>query len=171
MTVEQCHPSLRPGCGAAFSVEVAGEERLVVAYEVERRSQSRPLLHPERRRLEVEPGCDPEAPEPVDLEALLVTMRQAVTEQHGVSAYAVVLLKAGSIPKTSSGKIQRYASREGFLTQTLDVVCRWQAPLALENDPTAVRDSADTTNTNKQRLLQALLARRSSRLAVTEHAA
>ncbi len=29
-TVEQSHAALRPGCGAAFSVEVEGEERLVV---------------------------------------------------------------------------------------------------------------------------------------------
>jgi acyl-CoA synthetase (AMP-forming)/AMP-acid ligase II len=36
-TVEQCHPALRPGCSAAFSIELEGEERLIVAAEVERR--------------------------------------------------------------------------------------------------------------------------------------
>ena len=35
-----------------------------------------------------------------------------------------MLIKAGSIPKTSSGKIQRHACRDGFLDGTLDVVGR-----------------------------------------------
>ena len=33
--VEKSHRALRAGCGAAFSVEVAGEERLVVVSEIE----------------------------------------------------------------------------------------------------------------------------------------
>src|SRR6266851_5462399 len=36
LTVEQSYPALRPGCSAAFSVDVAGQERLVIAAEVER---------------------------------------------------------------------------------------------------------------------------------------
>ena len=35
-TVEQSHRALRPGCGAAFSLEFEGEERLVVVQEVQR---------------------------------------------------------------------------------------------------------------------------------------
>jgi acyl-CoA synthetase (AMP-forming)/AMP-acid ligase II len=39
LTAEESHPALRPGCGAAFSAEVAGEERLVVVHELERRRE------------------------------------------------------------------------------------------------------------------------------------
>ena len=39
LTVEQSHPAMRPGCCAAFSVDGADEERLIVAAEVERRYQ------------------------------------------------------------------------------------------------------------------------------------
>ncbi|MGH9362673.1 MAG: fatty acyl-AMP ligase, partial [Thermoanaerobaculia bacterium] len=35
-TAEGSHPALRPGCGAAFSVDVEGEERLVVVQELDR---------------------------------------------------------------------------------------------------------------------------------------
>lgn len=35
---------------------------------------------------------------------------------------AVLLLKTGSIPKTSSGKIQRYLCRAGFFNESLDIV-------------------------------------------------
>jgi acyl-CoA synthetase (AMP-forming)/AMP-acid ligase II len=129
LTAERSHPSLRPGCGAAFSVDIAGEERLVVVQEVERRYQ-RPRPHqPERRQTTVDPGCDPERPQPFDPDAIIRSIRQAVAEQHGMQTYAILLVKAGSIPKTSSGKIQRYACRTGFLTQILDVVGAWQATL------------------------------------------
>jgi len=39
---------------------------------------------------------------------------------------AVVLIEPRSVPRTSSGKIQRYACREAFLAGTLDVVHEWQ---------------------------------------------
>jgi thioesterase domain-containing protein/acyl carrier protein len=39
--------------------------------------------------------------------------------------YAVVLLKRGSIPKTSSGKIQRQACRQAFLEGSLDSIATW----------------------------------------------
>ena len=40
---------------------------------------------------------------------------------------AIVLIKAGTIPKTSSGKIQRHACRARFLDGTLDAVGHWRA--------------------------------------------
>jgi acyl-CoA synthetase (AMP-forming)/AMP-acid ligase II len=127
LTVERCHPSLRPGCGAAFAVEVAGEERLIVVQEVERRYQPPRQRPPERRQVDVDPGFDPECPQPLDLDAVVGNIRQAVAEQHGMQVYAVLLLRAGSIPKTSSGKLQRYACCAGFLTDSLEVVGKWHA--------------------------------------------
>src|SRR6185369_12485028 len=98
-TVEQCHPALRPGCGAAFAVEVAGEERLVVAHEVDRQQRHQ-----------------------LDAAAATITIRQAIATVHDLHPYAVVLLKPGSIPKTSSGKIQRHACRAAFLAGTLEAI-------------------------------------------------
>jgi acyl-CoA synthetase (AMP-forming)/AMP-acid ligase II len=125
LTVEKSHASLRPGCGAAFSVDVDGEERLVVVYEIERRHQPHQPRLPERRQVHVDPGFDPEKPQPLNIELVLGNIRQAVAENHGLQTHAILLLRAGSIPKTSSGKIQRYACRMGFLTQTLEVVGQW----------------------------------------------
>ena len=102
LTVEKSHPALRLGCGAAFSVEVEGEERLVVAQEVER-SYLRRLV----------------------VDEVVGAIRKAVSQQHELQVYAVLLLKTGSIPKTSSGKIQRHAARAGFLDKSLDVVGDW----------------------------------------------
>jgi acyl-CoA synthetase (AMP-forming)/AMP-acid ligase II len=108
LTVEQSHPALRPGCSAAFSIEVNGEERLVVAAEVARADAIQRITiqgHGEERMGE----------------AIIKAIRGAVSEQHDLRVHKVVLLKAGTIPKTSSGKIQRHACRVGFLAGTLDV--------------------------------------------------
>lgn len=99
-TVEQSHAGLRPGCGAAFSVEVGEEERLVVVQELD------------------------SARQPEDL-GILAAIRQAIVEQHEVQAYAIVLLKYGSVPMTSSGKIQRRECRQKFLAGDLEAIGIW----------------------------------------------
>lgn len=98
LTVEQSHPALRSNCGAAFSVEIEGEERLVIAQEVERRYQK------------------------LSVDDVVGAIRQAVAEHHELEAYAVLLLKTGSIPKTSSGKIKRQACCVGFLNGSLELL-------------------------------------------------
>ncbi|MEH2361771.1 fatty acyl-AMP ligase [Nostoc sp.] len=101
-SVEKSHPALRPSSGIAFSLDIAGQERLVVAQEVER-SYFRKLNAGE----------------------VIKAILQAVSEQHDLQAYAVLLIKTGSLPKTSSGKVQRSACRSEFLAGTLDVVADW----------------------------------------------
>jgi amino acid adenylation domain-containing protein len=98
LTVERSHPALRPGCGAAFAIDIAGEERLAVVQEVDRQHRD------------------------LDVDALSGVIRQAVAEQHEARVYAVALLKHGSIPKTSSGKIQRHACKAGYLDGSLSVL-------------------------------------------------
>ncbi|WP_233153855.1 type I polyketide synthase [Scytonema sp. HK-05] len=102
LTVEQSHPALRSNAGAAFSVDIAGEEKLVVAQEVER-SYLRKL----------------------NANEVIGSIRRAIAQQHDLEVYAVLLLKTVSLPKTSSGKVQRSACRAKFLAGTLDIVADW----------------------------------------------
>jgi acyl-CoA synthetase (AMP-forming)/AMP-acid ligase II len=106
-TVEKCHPALRFGCGAAFSIEVENEEKLVVAFEVER-SYLRKL----------------------NVEEIVGAIRLAVAEEQMVDVWAIALLKTGSIPKTTSGKIRRGECRRQFLEGGLSVVGEWRTPEA-----------------------------------------
>ena len=53
-------------------------------------------------------------------------IRRHIAVEHEMSVEAIALIKAGSIPKTSSGKIQRHACRDGFLQGTLDIVDQWR---------------------------------------------
>ncbi len=116
LTVERSHSALRQGCGAAFSVEIEGEERLVVVQEIDLRQRA-----------------------PIDL--VIDNIRESVSEEFEVSVHAIVLIKPGSIPKTSSGKIQRRATRMKFLEGTLDVVSQYQATYTSDTTaPESVED-------------------------------
>src|SRR5262249_39258945 len=84
-TVQAVHPALRPNYGAGFTVRGAdGDETLVVVQEIERT---------ERRK--------------IDADELAGLIREAVTEEHGVFARHIALIRPGTLPKTTSGKIQR----------------------------------------------------------------
>src|SRR5205807_780429 len=104
-TVEQCHPSLQGCSGAAFSIESEGEERLVIVQELNRRVAA-------------------------DSGAVMAAIRQAVAEEHELQAHAIVLVRLGEVPKTSSGKIQRFLCRQAFSEGSLKIVAEWQAASA-----------------------------------------
>jgi len=89
-TVEASHPSLRLAAGAAFAVDQDGEERLIVVNEVEH-------------------GRD------LPLQQIAAAIQHVIAETHELRAHAVVLVPAGSVPRTSSGKIQRGRCREMYL--------------------------------------------------------
>jgi acyl-CoA synthetase (AMP-forming)/AMP-acid ligase II len=99
-TVAAAHEALRPGCGAAFAVVVDGEERLVVAQEVDRTATA-------------------------SGEELGRAVRRAVSEGHDASLHALVLLPHGALPKTSSGKVRRRATRDAWLAGSLPA---WKGP-------------------------------------------
>jgi acyl-CoA synthetase (AMP-forming)/AMP-acid ligase II len=96
--VQESHPALEEGRGAAFSVDRLGEERLVVAQEIK---------YTCRRSL--------------DVAEVTGNIREAVAQQFGLDVLAVVLLKSGGVQRTSSGKIQRRTCRANFLANRLDL--------------------------------------------------
>lgn len=97
---EQSHPSVRPGCGAAFTVPVDGEEHLVLVSEVAAGA---------------------------DLDAVALACRQAVRQECEADLHELVLIPARTVPKTSSGKIQRRATREAYLSGSLEPIGGWRA--------------------------------------------
>ncbi|MFZ1006762.1 MAG: AMP-binding protein, partial [Candidatus Sulfotelmatobacter sp.] len=109
LTVEQSHPILQPGSGAAFSMEIDGEERLVVVQEVAVRKDPESI---------VQSDLD-------ELDALIKLISRNISAAHELQAFAIVLIRKGTIPKTSSGKIQRHACRNAFLNRELYVLREW----------------------------------------------
>jgi acyl-CoA synthetase (AMP-forming)/AMP-acid ligase II len=97
---------IRRNCGAAFAVEddAGAAERLVLVYE-----------------------ADPGTGEEEHL-ASIDAIRRTVSLELSVPPQAVVLIAPRTIPKTSSGKVQRWLCRRQYLAGELEEVARWQAP-------------------------------------------
>jgi acyl transferase domain-containing protein/acyl-CoA synthetase (AMP-forming)/AMP-acid ligase II/acyl carrier protein len=97
LTVETSHPALKRASGACFSIEADGAEQLVIVHEINHRQKP-------------------------DLDQVIRLIRQSVAEKHALEPHAIALIRSGSIPKTSSGKIQRRACRAEFLQNTLESI-------------------------------------------------
>jgi acyl-CoA synthetase (AMP-forming)/AMP-acid ligase II len=102
-SVQQAIPGLRHGGGACFSVRPDDEERLVLVQEVERSTLRRG-----------------------DFGHIWEQARQITAEQHGASLSALLLVKPGTIPKTSSGKLRRSACRDGYEHGGFECVARFE---------------------------------------------
>ncbi|HEY5920126.1 MAG TPA: fatty acyl-AMP ligase [Kofleriaceae bacterium] len=136
-TIEQTQwhtPHFRPGGSAAFSADAAGEERLFVVVEVERRQRERRAGNArsvERRRgadrrarpFAYRPGVEALSFDPA---RVVGELRNAIAAQHGVEVAGVFLTRPGAIPKTSSGKKQRILCRSLFLADAnQDLLHAW----------------------------------------------
>ena len=100
-SVQASHAAL--GRTAAFAVDEAGEERVVVVAELQRT---------ERHRF--------------DGPAVLGAVRAALLDGHGLGLHALWLLKPGTLPLTSSGKVRRAECRRLFLDATLPALFAWR---------------------------------------------
>lgn len=107
------HPALALNACAAFSVDGDLGEQLVVACEIRR-----------------------DARQSLDAARVIRAMRAALSEFFELSADAVLLLRPGSLPRTTSGKIIRSACREAFSNGL------WQ-PLGSEAEPSAPDSESD----------------------------
>jgi len=97
-TVQSTHPALRQNGGAAFSVtDERGEETLVIVQEVERTERNK-----------------------IDAEEIAGVIREAVINEHEVFARHIVLIRPNTLPKTTSGKIQRSLTRKLWQERKLD---------------------------------------------------
>ncbi|HTV80450.1 MAG TPA: fatty acyl-AMP ligase [Steroidobacteraceae bacterium] len=104
-TAETADPVIAASGVAAFSVDVDGAERLIIAAEV-RREYGRPRTG--------------QAAPDFDAAAVRGRIRTAVAAENEIAAHHVVLLRPGALPRTSSGKVSRSAARTAYLNQTLD---------------------------------------------------
>jgi acyl-CoA synthetase (AMP-forming)/AMP-acid ligase II/acyl carrier protein len=102
LTVELAAPELRPGCTAAFSIESDSGTRVVVVAEPEQREAASPEL--------------------------LERVARRVQEQHELPLDRLLLVRRNSVPKTTSGKIQRRKCRDEMTRGALAVVAEWRNP-------------------------------------------
>ena len=110
------YPEIRPGCGIAFEYRTESQEQVVFFQEVT------PVAQPE---------------------ALCQSISETLTRLFTVSVHAVVLVKPGSLPKTTSGKLMRQACKAAY-GQNLshsDIIEHWQPHLEqIPNENEAPKD-------------------------------
>jgi acyl-CoA synthetase (AMP-forming)/AMP-acid ligase II len=97
---QKCHPAIESAETAAFPLTVDGEERLGVVQELNRKD------HPSN----------------IDFQDVTGRIREQISLEFEVRAHVVALVRRGTIPKTSSGKIQRRACRAALLDGSLETL-------------------------------------------------
>jgi len=101
-TVQGVHPALRKHSAAAFSVVGDdGQERLVIVQEVERSHRHR-----------------------IDPDEITGLIREAVVNEHDIFIHEVVLIRVGTLPKTTSGKVQRALTRELWRRGAIEIAAK-----------------------------------------------
>ncbi|MCC0178101.1 fatty acyl-AMP ligase [Waterburya agarophytonicola K14] len=111
-TVEETNSWIRPSGVASFSIDIQGEEKLIVLAEVERRYWTS-----NRSKAKANGNSASDLIEVKDLTQLI---KREISKNHDLQVYTTLLLKPGSLPKTSSGKIQRHACRTDFLANSIE---------------------------------------------------
>ncbi|ACB52425.1 AMP-dependent synthetase and ligase, probable acyl-CoA synthase [Crocosphaera subtropica ATCC 51142] len=99
LTVENSHPAIRPNNCVATSITHEEEEKLLIIAEIKRKFLQK-----------------------LNLEETITKIRANISQNHGIQTDNIVLVKQGSIPKTSSGKIQRQACKQAYLEQNLPTI-------------------------------------------------
>jgi len=101
LTAENSHPALLPHAGAAFTIELQRQDRLVIIHEIDRHHRHD------------------------DFQEIIRSIRRSVAEEHELDVHAVTLIRQASLPRTTSGKPQRSLCREEFLEGGFRVMAEW----------------------------------------------
>jgi acyl-CoA synthetase (AMP-forming)/AMP-acid ligase II len=100
-TVNQCHSEIRKNNGIAFGITYHDQEHLVFVQEIN------PSLI-------------------TDHQALVNAIYDAICQQHALQPLVIILIKNGTIPKTTSGKLARQPCKDLYLKQQLNVIYEWR---------------------------------------------
>ncbi len=103
-TTGEAHVALQPNGGASFGVEIEGGESVVVVHEVARTHRD------------------------ADLTQVVRAIRRELVQQQEVDPWAIVLLRPGNLPRTTSGKVQRSLCRQQYFGGQLKVLEEWTNP-------------------------------------------
>jgi acyl-CoA synthetase (AMP-forming)/AMP-acid ligase II len=133
---ESWHAGLRPGSSAAFGTTGAdGRERIVLVAEVDLRRLEIPGMRaPDIRNVTPLPGAAVAA-----LDLLARSVREVVLRELGLVLDAVGLAPAGTVPKTTSGKIRRSACAQAWAGDSLELLAEHPARERAWDDDRSLR--------------------------------
>ncbi|XP_059279097.1 uncharacterized protein LOC132033216 [Lycium ferocissimum] len=100
-TYNSCPNFIRGGCVAAFEMSESEYKSIVVVAEVQSKGETE---------------------SDVFLKQICEGIRKGVMKEEGVGVGLVVLVKVGSVPKTTSGKIQRWLAKYKFVKSQMNII-------------------------------------------------
>jgi acyl-CoA synthetase (AMP-forming)/AMP-acid ligase II/acyl carrier protein len=142
--VERIVPFAKPNALAAFALDSGIGEMLALVIEADRSLVQRArAVTTSASRTSLINGRDGEAP--WDFDSIIGRVCQAVGDDFGVPVHAVAFVRPGSLPRTSSGKVQRRACRLRLMAGSLDLIHLWHLsgfpivpPADRQTDPLSV---------------------------------
>jgi acyl-CoA synthetase (AMP-forming)/AMP-acid ligase II/fatty-acid desaturase len=123
-TIRGAHAAIANCTGAVFSIAFAGAEKVVAIQEVSKDCRNS-----------------------FDQMAIERDVAEAVTAIYQIQLNELYLVKPGSIPRTSSGKVQRSACKAQYLTERLDLAGPSLGGISIEPDIAPGLASQDATAT------------------------
>jgi acyl-CoA synthetase (AMP-forming)/AMP-acid ligase II len=99
-TVQRADKRFHSNGGAAVSLDVDEEERLYFVQEVDAAGS--------------------------ELENLIELIRDTIWLGHGIDVHGILLIRPGALPKTSSGKVQRFACKTAIERGNFDTLLEWR---------------------------------------------
>lgn len=133
-TVEASSTAVSPRGAVAFATEENDEERLIIVAEIAREQRSR-----------------------LNVEEVGRTICRAVAGEHGAAPSEIVFVRPASTLRTSSGKLQRNATRHAHSEGALDVVGVWRNVAVEESSPAEDHSSAPLAHGELQGWLASLV--------------
>jgi acyl-CoA synthetase (AMP-forming)/AMP-acid ligase II/acyl carrier protein len=134
LTAENRNHLIRKNSIAAFSVNRDQKEQLVIVIELNKK-----MLHD------------------LDADKLGSEINAAILNLNFLPSYEIVFIAPGSLPKTTSGKIQRQACKKMYLADELKVTAKWQSPAARQKQSTVASTASTVQSTSKDEIVYCII--------------
>ena len=123
-TTEASHDALAKYSGAAFAIESDGQEQVVVVQEL--------------KRSYVRQG---------NFDEIITSILQAVAAEHLLPLRAILLVRPGAVPKTTSGKIRRQEVARMYRQGEFRIVAEWDSQHTMASSASNVEGNGGSTST------------------------
>jgi acyl-CoA synthetase (AMP-forming)/AMP-acid ligase II/acyl carrier protein len=110
LTAETKNPLIRKNSIAAFAVDIEHKEQLILVVELHKKMMA-----------------------DFDAEQLGSAINAGLLSSNFLTAYEIIFIGSGSLPKTTSGKLQRQACKKMYLQNEFKIAGKWQSPHAKES--------------------------------------
>lgn len=158
-TVNHSHSSIRNGCTAAFTVTTSSlDSKILTSISKSLVTSSTSKFIDEEKIIIVTELTPNHEKSEENYRKICEVISQAIAENHELAVHSILLIKAKTLPKTTSGKLRRRHTKTLFENQQLDVLFQWQAG-EIQIPKTEIREPATAMEAELLEMCSKLLER------------